>query len=259
MEYLKKYLKYLFFLLLGIAISTGVQIVLAHGGNTNYIHACVGTGVFNRGQVRMIDANGTCRANETPLDWSQYPWNGTYPLMCTGCDLSSDRVGNLFEGKDLTNAFLDNTNLDGIDFTNIPVRGIHLRSAIISAHGLPVDWHGKDFTGADLSGIGFGGAVNLSGAIFVNVRANGFGASNSNFSNINAQGADLTGVGLEYSSFTNANLTNVNFTYADLQHAIGLDTATRTGITWQRTWCPDTTNSDDNGGTCEGHLTPRTP
>ena len=30
--------------------------------------------------------------------------------------------------------------------------------------------------------------------------------------------------------------------------------AVLTGVTWDNTTCPDGTNSDVNGGTCEGHL-----
>ena len=40
---------------------------------------------------------------------------------------------------------------------------------------------------------------------------------------------------------------------ADLGGADGLDLADITGMTWSNTLCPDYTNSDDNGGTCEGH------
>lgn len=40
---------------------------------------------------------------------------------------------------------------------------------------------------------------------------------------------------------------------ADLGGADGLDLAGITGVTWSNTLCPDYTNSDDNGGTCEGH------
>jgi len=38
----------------------------AHGGDTTLIHACVRN---ITGLIRIIDANGTCTSNETPLDW----------------------------------------------------------------------------------------------------------------------------------------------------------------------------------------------
>jgi uncharacterized protein YjbI with pentapeptide repeats len=45
-----------------------------------------------------------------------------------------------------------------------------------------------------------------------------------------------------------ANLFDANLSGADLTGA------TLTGVIWAHTICPDGTNSDDNGGTCVGHL-----
>ena len=56
--------------------------------------------------------------------------------------------------------------------------------------------------------------------------------------------------------FTNSNLTQVNFTGVNLIRDTGLDSATLTGVIWSNTLCPDGTNSDNNGNTCVGHLTP---
>ena len=57
--------------------------------------------------------------------------------------------------------------------------------------------------------------------------------SGMNFSNFNMTGADLSG----------SNLTSANFTGANLQSVI-----------WSNTICPDGTNSDNNGNTCENNL-----
>lgn len=38
--------------------------------------------------------------------------------------------------------------------------------------------------------------------------------------------------------------------------ATGLNTSVLTGVIWNNTFCPDSTNSDNNGNTCVGHLTP---
>jgi hypothetical protein len=50
------------------------------------------------------------------------------------------------------------------------------------------------------------------------------------------------------------NFTNANFIRVDLTGSVGIDPATRPGITWSNTICPEGTNSNDNGNTCEGHL-----
>jgi len=59
----------------------------------------------------------------------------------------------------------------------------------------------------------------------------------------NLSGANLTGTDLTASSFLSANLTG-----ADLTGAILADTS------WNNTICPDGTNSDNNGNTCENNL-----
>lgn len=48
--------------LLGIG---GVALVYAHGGDTTRIHSCV-----KNGTIRIVGANETCKAGETPLDWN---------------------------------------------------------------------------------------------------------------------------------------------------------------------------------------------
>ena len=56
--------------------------------------------------------------------------------------------------------------------------------------------------------------------------------------------------GIEDSDFTNANFTN-----ADLSRSLlSLPDSKITGAIWSNTTCPDGTNSDNNGNTCEGHL-----
>jgi uncharacterized protein YjbI with pentapeptide repeats len=52
---------------------------------------------------------------------------------------------------------------------------------------------------------------------------------------------------------TNADLSSVDFTNTFLGQTDFTGT-TRTGVIWSNTTCPDYTNSDANGGTCEGHL-----
>jgi hypothetical protein len=51
-------------------------------------------------------------------------------------------------------------------------------------------------------------------------------------------------------------LVGCNFTDANLQGASFEHRQSMSGSTWSNTICPDGTNSDNNGGTCMGHLTP---
>ncbi len=189
---------------LGILLAAVVTSVLAHGGDTTLIHACVKT---SSGSVRIVGANDTCNGNETALDWSNgitEPSN--LPFICPGCNLGSDSIGDRLTGKDLTNSALAsavfvNTNLQNVNFTNTT----------------------------------FGGA---------------------NFQDANLSGSNLSGITSSDAHFQNTNLTNVNFTNANLSTDTDMDTATLTGVIWSNTTCPDGTNSNDDGNTCVGHLTP---
>ena len=72
---------------------------------------------------------------------------------------------------------------------------------------------------------------NLVGEWIQNAIMNDF--SGMNFSNFNMSGADLSG----------SNLTGANLIGANLQSVI-----------WSNTICPDGSNSDNNGNTCENNL-----
>jgi len=73
-------------------------------------------------------------------------------------------------------------------------------------------------------------------------------------------------VNLSLCDFSNANLSAVNLRYANLSGAnlrgadlrgSDLTNANMNPIYWTDTICPDGINSDTNGYTCDGHLTPR--
>ena len=91
--------------------------------------------------------------------------------------------------------------------------------------------------GADLSG------ADLAGSLLVG--ANLYGA--------NLIGAYLGGVELSGADMRHADLRNSNLMYANLTDA-DLWQAQLNGVHWEKTICPDGTNSDDNGGTCVNNL-----
>jgi hypothetical protein len=98
------------------------------------------------------------------------------------------------------------------------------------------------FTGADLSG------ANWQGAVF----------PGGDLSNTDLQGANLQAVALPETDLAGANLQQANLKDADLSHAnlnhADLTGANLTGVTWSNTTCPDGTNSDSDGGTCQNNL-----
>ena len=67
-------------------------------------------------------------------------------------------------------------------------------------------------------------------------------------SNAYLYGADLSGADLSYADLRGADLSYADLSYADLILADLSD------VVWYDTTCPDGTNSDDNGDTCENNL-----
>ena len=51
---------------MGLSLSLAIPDVGAHGGDTTKIHACV---VPSSGTIHIINASGSCKPNESPLDW----------------------------------------------------------------------------------------------------------------------------------------------------------------------------------------------
>jgi uncharacterized protein YjbI with pentapeptide repeats len=262
--------KYVLLLSVAIAFMTGVAatiattVSLAHGGDLSLIHACVRN---NTGAIRIVGATQNCNGNETPLDWPKTQGSGGGVLLSNlvganlrhavmvGWDLSNKD----FTGADLSRAILGSSDLTGATFTgvnftaanlfNLNFAGFNLQNTQFGA-GVFVD--NVDFTGADLtnatlgapSGAGFQSS-NFSGANLTNTILSGEFAD-VDFTNAIFNGAEFIPVpDTSAALFTNSNFTGADLTVANVSAA-----------TWDNTICPDGTNSDSNGNTCMGHLTP---
>ena len=85
--------------------------------------------------------------------------------------------------------------------------------------------------------------ADLSGADLSDAYLYGADLSSADLSNAYLYGADLDG----------ADLSGADLSYADLRYAY-LYGADLSDVVWYDTTCPDGTNSDDNGDTCENNL-----
>jgi acetyltransferase-like isoleucine patch superfamily enzyme len=166
------------------------------------------------------------------------------------------------------------------DFTEIPARTTIPGTCIdvgpdCENPGPGADMHNCDLTGMDCPGPTCLIGSNLSGANLTGVDLSGVNMHDSTLTGIKLQGANLSYAFLTWSDLSGANLTGANLYETDLR-ATNLSGANLTGanlsfaylyladcsgadftsVTWNFTICPDFTISDDNGGTCEGHLTP---
>jgi len=111
-----------------------------------------------------------------------------------------------------------------------------------------VDWNGCDKTGLGMWGPNVGGAEteNLTNADLRFV----------NFTLANLIGIWAGGANLEGARFENANLAYSDFSGANVITAEVAQDYGRAETVFINTNCPDETNSDDNGGTCAGHMSP---
>ncbi len=89
-------------------------------------------------------------------------------------------------------------------------------------------------------------------------KLSGFDLSYTNLFDVDLHGANLIDANLSsdvlsQADLGGANLMGANMSGADLSGAI-LKGANLNDVTWSKTTCPDGTNSDNDGGTCIGHL-----
>ena len=231
---------------IGGLVPTLPLVVLAQSGTTDYIHACVKN---SNGSLRIETPGVDCNSNESALDWAKNGAAGSqFPFTCPGC-LFRDKAGDLLKGKDLTNAMLFAADLAGTDLQGTILTGAMLEQASFGGANLT----SADLTDAQLSLAGLQGA-NLTGTNFTRAILRNITLSFTYATSAVFVDADLTALMANFADFSLANFTGANLTDASLLGA-NFTGATLSNVTWSNTTCPDGTNSDDNGGTCLGHLT----
>ena len=171
----------------------------------------------------------------------------------------------LLEGSNTSNGELESM----IETANNTI--LTLQSDLAVQQDLVAEWIDRainyDFSGANLSGVDLSNAhlfdVDLSGA---NLSGANLYEADLRFSGLDyadLSGADLVGAALRYADLSGADLSGANLYGADLYNAF-LSGADLTGanlfianlddVNWYNTTCPDGTNSDNNGNTCENNL-----
>jgi len=152
-----------------------------------------------------------------------------------------DLTGASFTATQLNDVDLELATLTGATFTNVYGRGTNFgQSTLDSARFVAQAQLRTQFVGASFAYASMRGAV-LDKVLFVNA---------------DFRGTDLTGATLRCNDFSNARFQGADMTDANLTFSyIGRDRPQNlSGVYWNNTTCPDGTNSDDNGGTCIGHL-----
>lgn len=169
-----------------------------------------------------------------------------------GADLSDSVIlDSNFSGADLRWSWLNNSNLSGSDFSYAQLDYVDF--------GFAANLTNVSFRGVDLRNVWFNWRISLNGVDFSDSILGHFDFSPV-FYNVNFSGAD----------FTQSDIPSGSFDFVDLTYSNGLawvsdgayfENSDLTGATnavpynsyWINTICPDGSNSDDNGNTCEGH------
>lgn len=256
----KKHTKILIGIITGLLIggsSTAAVLASVPDNTTGVIHACYKTDTPNKGQVRLIDpTTDSCSSDEGAVSWNSDS-SGHLVADLQGADFSNLSFPYRdFSGANLTNVTFASTELrgatfKGATFTNANFNGGTYAWADFSHANLSTmmiqpgnAFDHIDFTDDDFSHAVSGGAFyitnsNLSGVRLT--RNDSFDTDTLYLQNDIATNADFSG-----SHFTNSDFTGTDLTPVDL-----------TNVSWDNTICPDGTNSNDNGNTCVGHLSPQ--
>lgn len=225
-----------------------------------------------RGQARPDELETACdigdyefqdqSATTTALIFSANPSVGGQPVTYTA-SVSPTPDGGTVSFQD------DGTDIGGCGSVAVSTSGTSAGTATCTvtypttgSHSITASYSGDanflhstttpptvQYVDTDRSGYTTLSNVNLSGDYLGGANLAGVDLSNTNLKNFNLTDANLTGANL-----TGANLTDANLTNADLKGAMGMSTATLTGITWSGTMCPDGTSSGKDGGTCVSNL-----
>lgn len=162
-------------------------------------------------------------------------------------NFSGATIGEICRG-DFRRANFAGTSFVGGGILNSNFQGIDFRSSNL---GTPTSFEWSDFSGTNFQGMTLS-HIEIDG----NEGGPSSDISNADFSNVNFVD-DSNGISavFEYDTADNTNFANDNLKDA-IFAGTDLSTANLSGVTWSNTLCPDQTNSDANGGTCIGHLTP---
>jgi hypothetical protein len=204
------------------------------------------SGILPNGTLYNVTPNGTprCQSGDTLVTWNQQgPMGATGAVGPAGTTGPSGPPGvvqdcdpaHLYPGVDLADCDLSGDDLSGANMT-----GANLIDSNLSITNLT----GTIMTGANLTLASLNNA-NLTSAFLDDANLTRVNLSGATFSFTYMVNANLTDAFLENATFSDSTLSGVNMTGATL-----------TGVTWSSTYCPDGTNSDDDGNTCIGHLTP---
>jgi hypothetical protein len=251
-------------LVLGVLLTAGITYIRAQSDET--IYGCVREYI---GIVRIVREGQRCLPMERAISWNiRGPAGPIGPAGATGASGNIGSTGGVGatgpQGIPGERGSVGATGPQGSAGATGPsgAKGDTTSGGIFICPGCQFDQRvgdrmkEKDFSNAILYGSSFQNVnlsqVNLSNAVADNATFVNTNLFQSNFTGASLQGTVFENVNLEGVRFQNANLTNVQFKRVNLKQA-QIGGANLDGVTFIDTTCPDLSNSDRNGNTCEGH------
>lgn len=215
-----------------LPVGTGLEVAITECWNSPDMCVTMSNNFFDENKIFM-----------TNFDFNSSDWDGVeYAFDCWDDYSGSEWVMScvIFDNSSFRNSVIgefDGASLKYTDFsysqgTYLRFRNTNMTHAVFANSNYESGW----FNNADLTYTDFN-----------NVTFTMFNAPNgyrNDFSNSN----------LSYSNFNDASLYGLTFANADLTGATFVGTTFVGNNVWSNTICPDGTNSDDNGNTCENNL-----
>jgi hypothetical protein len=228
------------------------------------ISACFRLVGPNKGSMRVIDHQDgrACHSDERLLTWSTrgFRWRGQWNsrVAYKPNDVVGYNGSSFIATKGTTNVLPSSTGY----WSMMTAAGGG--TGAVGPAG-PTGAAGSTGAAGATGAIGVTGATGPSGATGATgatgptgITTCDFPHQGANWTGCDMTGANLTNAHLTGATLTGANITSVTFDGANLTNA-NLSGATETvapsyvGTIFSNTICPDTTNSDADGGTCAGH------
>lgn len=189
-------------------------------------------------------------------------YGGDDPQIIPGADCL---VGNLSSGDKRQGCYLFGLSL-APEYPWMPIHDVSLRETVLFAGHLLAHLNDSDLTGVDMASAGLIGSMRNVSLRWADLRKTIFypweylfpldSAFEGSYylEDVDFTGTDLRGIIVRRAHQTGRRWKRINFTKADLTGAIfdvGQSPVDEDSVIFRNTTCPDGTNSNDNGGTCD--------
>lgn len=134
--------------LLGATVTSHAFPSASAAGGTEKIYACKNLTTLI---PRIVDEPGDCvELVEELVEWRQGPEDGTeFPYICHSCNLNNV---NVFAGRNLTEAWLKGTSMDGVSLVGTTLIGANMSGgSYVEANFSGADLTNVDFSDSDLT------------------------------------------------------------------------------------------------------------